>query len=173
LKKVGEEEIGRRLEKFKVAVQAAGVRVTHQRLEIFREIAASPEHPGAADVFRLVRERVPTVSLDTVYRTLWLLDDLGLVAALGPRHEAVRFDANLEGHHHYVCVRCGLVRDFRSVDFDALRIPDEVNGFGSVVGAKVEVRGTCNRCAGEELGEWSPGGIRESEGHERGEGNES
>jgi Fur family peroxide stress response transcriptional regulator len=89
---------------------------------------------------------MPTVSLDTVYRTLWMLNDLGLITTLGPRRASVRFDANLEQHHHYVCVRCGSTRDFKSTELDALRIPDAVKGFGSVVASRVEVRGICERC---------------------------
>ncbi len=90
---------------------------------------------------------MPTVSLDTVYRTLWLLNDLGLVSTLGPKRESVRFDANLRHHHHYVCVRCGLARDFESAELNALRIPESVKGLGSIVGTHVEVRGICIHCA--------------------------
>ena len=103
--KVEPAEVERRVDRFKSESRAAGVKLTHQRLEIFREVAASLDHPDADAIFREVRRRVPTVSLDTVYRTLWLLDDLGLIRTLGPRRESVRFDANLEHHHHYVCVR--------------------------------------------------------------------
>ncbi|MDA8177928.1 MAG: transcriptional repressor, partial [Deltaproteobacteria bacterium] len=90
--KAGNVEIGRRLERFQAACRRAGVKLTHQRLEIFREIAGSTKHPDAETVYRGVRARVPTVSLDTVYRTLWLLDGLGLITTLGPRRESVRFD---------------------------------------------------------------------------------
>ena len=117
-------EVERRLARLKSESRAAGVKLTHQRLEVFREVAASLDHPDADAIFREVRRRVPTVSLDTVYRTLWLLDDLGLVRTLGPRRESVRFDANLEHHHHYVCVRCGLARDLDSAALDALRVPE-------------------------------------------------
>ncbi len=141
------EEVERRLERFKTASKEAGVRLTHQRLEIFREIAASLDHPDAEAVFRAVQKRMPTVSLDTVYRTLWMLNDLGLVTTLGLRRESVRFDANLEKHHHYLCVHCGLARDFESAEFNALRIPDVAKTFGSVVTTHVEVRGVCGRCA--------------------------
>lgn len=128
------------------AFRAAGVKLTHQRLEIFREIAARLDHPTADAVFRAVRDRMPTVSLDTVYRTLSLLDDLGLVAALGPRKDGVRFDPNLDRHHHYLCVRCGLVRDFQGAGLAALRLPATVRGLGSVQRVQVEVRGLCRRC---------------------------
>ena len=139
--------VGRRLEQFKAACRKAGVKLTHQRLEIFREIAASTEHPDAETVFRGIQARIPTVSLDTVYRTLWLLDGLGLITTLGPRRESVRFDPNLEHHHHYVCVQCGLAKDFESADLNVLPIPASVKKFGSVKATHVEVRGFCAACA--------------------------
>ena len=148
--KVEHIKVERRLEQFKAAAKEAGVKLTHQRLEIFREVASSLEHPDAETVFRAVQARMPTVSLDTVYRTLWMLNDLGLITTLGPRRESVRFDANIEHHHHYVCVRCGLARDFESAELNVLRIPDAVKEFGSVAGTHVEVRGICGRCAKKE-----------------------
>lgn len=134
------------LDHWKTVVRDAGVKLTHQRLEIFRELAGNESHPDAEAVFLAVRERVPTVSLDTVYRTLWLLHELGLITTLGPRRDGIRFDTNLERHHHFVCVRCGLVRDFRSEALNALPIPDEVSARGTVTDVRVEVRGVCASC---------------------------
>jgi Fur family peroxide stress response transcriptional regulator len=147
--KVKDGEVERRLDQFKAVSREAGVKLTHQRLEIFREIAASLEHPDAEAVFRGAQRRVPTVSLDTVYRTLWLLNDLGLITTLGPRRESVRFDANLSRHHHFVCTRCGLTRDFESEEFDELRIPESVGALGHAETTQVEVRGVCLQCAKE------------------------
>ena len=147
--KVEETEVERRLEHFKTTAREAGIKLTHQRLEIFQAVASSLEHPRAEAVHRAVQSITPTVSLDTVYRTLWLLTDLGLLTTLGPRQDSMRFDANVENHHHYVCTRCGLVRDFESEDLNALKIPTSVNHFGQVVSAHVEVRGICERCARE------------------------
>lgn len=144
---VAKTEVARRLDAFKATCKQAGVKLTHQRLEIFREVAASIEHPDAEMVFRAVRVRMPTVSLDTVYRTLWFLGDLGLVNPLGPRRESVRYDANLAQHHHYVCMRCGLTRDFESPALDAIRPPASVRDLGSVVAMQVEIRGLCAICA--------------------------
>jgi Fur family peroxide stress response transcriptional regulator len=142
--------IEKRLEHLKASVKEAGVKLTHQRLEIFRELAGSEEHPDAEALFRAVQQRVPTVSLDTVYRTLWMLHDLGLVATVGPQRSGLRFDANLDRHHHYVCVRCGLVRDFDSGELNDLHVPDAVKHLGTVVDAHVEVRGLCARCQQED-----------------------
>ncbi len=139
-------EIGKRMSRFKAAVQTSGVKLTHQRLEIFREVAARLDHPDAEAVFRAVHPTLPTVSLDTVYRTLWLLHDLGLVSTLGARRESVRFDANRRRHHHYVCLRCGLTRDIEGRSLDDLRVPRTVKTLGSVVATHVEIRGLCARC---------------------------
>lgn len=145
--KVDEAELQSRLDAFRVAARDAGVTLTHQRLEIFREIAGSLEHPDAETIFRAVQSRISTVSLDTVYRTLWLLNELGLVCTLGPRRENIRFDANLRPHHHYVCIRCGLTRDFEAQGFDEQAISGAVKDFGSVVASQVEVRGICDNCS--------------------------
>lgn len=128
------------------ATRASGLKLTHQRLEILRELAGNHEHPDAESLFRAVRGRVPTVSLDTVYRTLWLLHGLGLITTLGARREGIRFDTNLERHHHFVCVRCGLVRDFVSADLNALPIPPSLHDLGAAHEARVEVRGVCHTC---------------------------
>ena len=136
-----------RLERLTEAARKAGLPLTHQRLEVLRELAGTEEHPDAKTLHRAVQRRVPTVSLDTVYRTLWKLHDLGLVETLGHERDGMRFDANPDRHHHFVCTECGLVRDFESEALDGLRIPAAVRRLGSVVEARVEVRGLCARHA--------------------------
>ena len=135
------------LERFRGALRGAGVKVTHQRTEIFRELLATSEHPDAETVFRGVRTRVPQVSLDTVYRTLWLLIDLGLISTLGPPRERMRFDANTLPHHHFICLRCGQARDFLSPEFDELAVPPDAREFGQVQRTHVELRGICRACS--------------------------
>lgn len=147
--RVQDPEIHDRIRRFKDACVAAGVKLTHQRLEIFREVAGAEDHPNAEEIWRAVRRRIPTVSLDTVYRALWLLNDIGAIATLGPPRERTRFDANTTPHHHHVCIRCGLARDFQSEEFGALRIPPEVSSWGSVLGIHVELRGLCRACMHE------------------------
>lgn len=134
----------------------AGVKLTHQRVEIFRELAASGSHPDAETVHRGVSARIPTISLDTVYRTLWLLSDLGLVKTLAPSRERARFDANLDRHHHFVCMRCGLTRDFYSDAFDGLKLAPSVAAIGEVETTHVEVRGVCRECADKDKAESTP-----------------
>jgi len=140
------KQLNIRLEHLKAVCQKAGMRVTHQRLEIFREVAMTEKHPNAEQVFRGVRNRLPTVSLDTVYRTLWMLVDLGLITTMNPGRRRARFDANLDQHHHFVCTRCGYTRDFYSEAFNTLSLPETVEALGDAHQTQVEVRGLCHEC---------------------------
>jgi Fur family peroxide stress response transcriptional regulator len=147
--KVSHEEIEQRIRSFKEGLKKAGVKLTHQRLETFREVAKSEDHPDAEKIFEGLRQRLPMVSLDTVYRTLWLLLDLGLIDTLGaPRHQ-VRFDGNNRPHHHFVCRKCGMARDFHCEEFDRIKVHELVKGFGRAEKTQVEVRGVCYRCSKE------------------------
>lgn len=88
-----------------------------------------------------------------MYRSLWLLKDLGLLSTLGTPRERVRFDANTTPHHHFVCTRCGLAKDFYNPEFDELQIAEDVRAMGIVEAAHVELRGLCSRCSKEQLGQ--------------------
>ncbi len=145
--KINKQEIDQRMQHFETVCRDEGIKLTPQRLEIFREVAQADDHPDAEQIFQRVRGRMPTVSLDTVYRTLWLLNDLGLVVTLGASREPTRFDANLQSHHHFVCGQCGFIRDFYSNDLDAIRLPDLIRSFGEIKATHVEVRGVCRECA--------------------------
>jgi len=139
-------EIDRRVQAFIQTCRRQGLKVTHQRMEIFRELAASAEHPDAETVYQRVSERVPSISRDTVYRTLATLETEGLVRKVEPLFDRARYDANLDHHHHFVCTECGLVRDFYSQALDDLPIPRSVEALGEIACAQVQVRGTCSAC---------------------------
>ncbi|MGB3975398.1 MAG: transcriptional repressor [bacterium] len=136
----------KRLDRFKTGLKNAGVKCTHQRIEIFKELANSCEHPDVATVFNGVRQRLPTISLDTVYRTLSLFVDLGLVSSLSTHGDRMRFDANDRPHHHFVCGVCGLTRDFYCEQVDRIALPKEVEAMGTVEMRQMEVRGICSSC---------------------------
>ena len=145
--KIKKKEVEQRMKHFETVCRDEGIKLTHQRMEIFREGAQTEDHPDADQIFQRVRDRIPTVSLDTVYRTLWRLKDLGLIVPLGSSRERTRFDANLKNHHHFVCGRCGFTRDFFSNDFDNIKLPESISSLGEIEATHVEVRGICRECA--------------------------
>jgi Fur family peroxide stress response transcriptional regulator len=115
-------------------------------MEVFHELAASDEHPDAETVYERVRKRLPTVSRDTVYRTLSTLETQGLVSRTEVLGSPARYDANTAPHHHFVCTVCGGIRDFHSEALDGLLIPKSVEALGKVESAHVQVRGVCSAC---------------------------
>jgi len=160
--KVSENDLEQRMSRFDEACRKSGAKLTHQRIEIFREVAQTGDHPDAEKVFESVRKRIPTISMDTVYRTLWWLKDLGLITVLSPSRERVRFDANLRRHHHFVCTQCGLTRDFYSDELDELELPDSILSIGRAEKTQVEVKGICHTCAAGE----NPGVKKRRKGDE-------
>jgi len=133
-------------DKFVAGARAAGLKLTHQRLMIFREIAATEEHPDVDTIFRRVRKRIPTISHDTVYRTFGFLEEAGLLEKVSLFSEKARYDSNLNRHHHLVCVKCGKVSDFYSGELDEIKVPEAVAGWGEVSRVYVELRGICQGC---------------------------
>jgi Fur family peroxide stress response transcriptional regulator len=139
-------EMQQRVDAFVETCRRSGIRATHQRVEVFREVARTDKHLDAETVYRRVRRRVPTVSLDTVYRTLSLLAERRFVTRVDALSDRARFDANTDPHHHFVCTRCGLVRDFVDERLDDLPVPGEVRSWGEVDSVHVQVRGVCREC---------------------------
>ncbi len=147
--KVEQKDIGLCMRNFEDVCRNHGIKLTHQRIEIFREIAKSTDHPDAELIFQRVKGRMPTVSLDTVYRTLWTLKELGLIVTLGSTQKRARFDANLKRHHHFVCKKCGWISDFYSKTLNTIPLPETVTSLGTIETTHLEVRGICQQCMGK------------------------
>ncbi len=128
------------------ACRRHGIKATHQRMEILRELAGTDEHPDAETVYKAVLKRVPAISLDTVYRTLKLFEEKGVIVRMGAMKERARFDANTSRHHHFVCTRCGLVRDLYEEAFNRLNVSVKLPEMGCVDSVYVELRGRCRTC---------------------------
>lgn len=140
------EQVDRRVADFLKECRRHGVKATHQRAEILRELAGTAEHPDAETIYVRVRRRIPAISLDTVYRTLRMFEEKGIIARVGSLRDRARFDANTDRHHHFVCSGCGMIGDFYSDALDRFPVPREVAEMGSVDGVYVELRGRCRTC---------------------------
>ncbi|MDF7809382.1 transcriptional repressor [Pontiellaceae bacterium B12219] len=144
MKPVPQKEIQHRLKQLSEACKKSGMRMTHQRMEIFREVASTAEHPNADTIFHRVRERLPSVSHDTVYRTLASLEELGLVSRVDPVKGGARYDANCDKHHHYICTQCGSITDIYMQNEPSL--PEGIENLGDVESLHLQVRGICHNC---------------------------
>jgi len=123
-----------------------GLKVTHQRLEILQAVAGANNHPSAEEVFKQVREKLPTISFDTIYRNLALLEQNGVIARVQYLDDRTRYDSNLKHHHHLVCTKCRKIQDFYWPDADQMKIPEETGEWGIVQKKYIELRGLCRAC---------------------------
>lgn len=108
----------------------------------------SDEHPDAHSVLQRVREHMPTIAFDTVYRTLSFLEEHDLIRRVHATGERVRFDGNEALHHHFICTECGRIVDFESEEVDEMRLPEGVAKLGSAASRQLQVYGTCRDCEG-------------------------
>jgi len=124
------------------AVRDAGRRVTPKRELLFDVIANNP-HLDAASIHHLAREANPRIGLATVYRTLKMLTELGLidVSSLGEDH--AHYELRGEDHVHLVCLRCGVVREIPPLP--DIRALEEIDGF-EIHQAHLELVGVCATC---------------------------
>ncbi len=140
-------DIDLRIQSFVSRCRQIGMKITHQRMEIFRELAASVEHPDADIIYQRVSKRVVGISRDTVYRTLSTLEAEGLIRKVESLFDRSRYDANMDHHHHFICTACGKVCDFYSARLDNLPIPKSVESLGKIGTLQVQVRGICSTCS--------------------------
>ena len=97
-------------EQLALRLKPLGIRLTPQRLAIAEVVVNSADHPTVRDIFERVRDFFPYVTLATVYSTLGLLQEAGIVREL-PFQKQSRYDANLSPHANLVCLACGTVVD--------------------------------------------------------------
>lgn len=134
------------IEQLKQLCNEAGIKLTHQRLEIFRELMSVNDHPSAELIHKRLHKKLPTIAIDTVYRTLATFDELGLVKKLYVMNERTLFDTNVDIHHHFICTRCKEVKNIYWPEFDKTMLPVGVEGMGKVESRHLEIHGVCKSC---------------------------
>jgi Fe2+ or Zn2+ uptake regulation protein len=132
--------------------RSTGRKITAQRLCIFRVLQGDVTHPSAESVHALASREMETISLKTVYQTLYDLAELGEIVPLDVGTGMTRFDPNVDDpHHHLVCRQCGRVRDL-TAPFPELRIPEGAALGYQVGSAEIVFRGLCPECQPEMRG---------------------
>jgi len=125
---------------------AAELSPTVQRRVLYRELRDRSDHPDAEALFAAVKQRLPDVSLATVYRNLRLFVEAGMATELKVEGSSSRWDGNTHRHHHLLCSACGDVSDFFSEELDQLGDSLELDRGFEVQGMDVRVTGLCGDC---------------------------
>ncbi|MBD3160558.1 MAG: transcriptional repressor [Candidatus Latescibacteria bacterium] len=139
-----------RLRTFERRCKELGLSSTLQRRLILEVVLDLDDHPTADRVCEAVEKRVPGISRTTVYRTLETLVRTGVITKTSHTGKAVRFDTNIQVHHHLVCLRCDEVVDVMDKELDALRVPDTSEYGFHLTDFQVQLRGICRRCRQKE-----------------------
>lgn len=134
------------IEEFQKACRSKDLRVTPQRIEIFKELAVAVDHPTAEKLHQRLIERMPTLSLDTVYRTLGTFKDMGLINKVETIESQAHFEVAHAQHHHLICEQCKTIIDFEWRQVDDADLPEEVQSLGRFVKKNVVVYGLCQKC---------------------------
>ena len=143
---LSDKEIKEKIEDFKLKCRQAWLRVTPQRLEIYKALIQSKEHPSAEAVYQKVKKTLSSISLDTVNRTLLTLSEIGAAFVIEGSGDPKRFDGNMEGHQHFKCVQCRRVIDFYHPPFENIKVPASISRKHKVLRKTVYLEGVCDMC---------------------------
>ena len=135
-----------KLADFESACKVAGLKLTHQRLEIYHELAVALDHPSAETVYHRLKQRMPTISLDTIYRTLTTFENHGLIRKVQTPESQARFEAQMLQHHHLICDKCKQIIDFQWRTFDESNLPEVISKWGRIQHKNVVLHGICENC---------------------------
>lgn len=129
------------------ALRRKGLRATAQRLAVCQALANSTTHPTAQDLYEQLRGQFASLSRATVYNTLEVLVDAGLVDELGSAGDgAVHYDADISPHVHLVCTCCHRVEDFTEAPLTAVARQVARGSGYQLRGARVVYYGLCPVC---------------------------
>jgi Fur family transcriptional regulator, peroxide stress response regulator len=140
------KSLSEQLKDFEASCRNAGLKITHQRVEVFRELLTAPDHPTADLLCKRLRKSLPMISLDTVYRTLTMLVKYGLINRVETPESIARFEVAQFRHHHLICRSCGEIKDFIWPNIDEATVPDEVRTWGKIENKNMVVYGVCKKC---------------------------
>jgi Fur family peroxide stress response transcriptional regulator len=140
------DKLKEKMEALRAKCRDAGLKITPQRMAVYKVLIGSKQHPSAEMVCRKVRKVIPNISLDTVNRTLLTLADIGAASIVEGSGDVKRFDGKLETHQHFKCVKCKRIVDFHHKPFDNISVPKNIGRRFVVLKKTVFLEGICDLC---------------------------
>jgi Fur family transcriptional regulator, peroxide stress response regulator len=123
-----------------------GLKVTPQRMAIYQELLKTDRHPSAEMLYEKIKRKFPNISLDTVNRTLITLSEIGAAFIVEGSGDVRRYDAGMDEHQHFRCVKCKRIIDFHHKPFDDVRLPEYIDRKFIILRKTVYVEGICDKC---------------------------
>ncbi|MFV0416280.1 MAG: Fur family transcriptional regulator [Chthoniobacterales bacterium] len=108
------------IRRYESSISDSGFRFTPQRRVVFDSLLTKRDHPTATEVFMRVKEKMPAISLATVYNCLETLYECGLIRQVHVDREPTRYCPNVKEHAHFVCEECGRIFDIELAEDKSL-----------------------------------------------------
>lgn len=128
------------------------LKITPQRVAIYKALTASVSHPSAEQIHKEVKKLFPNISLDTVNRTLVTFAGTHMIDVVEGHGDPRRFDPNREAHHHFYCISCHKIFDFQADPLDSLVLPREIEEKFLITGKRICLTGYCDPCRSKMAG---------------------
>ena len=128
-------------------LQEKNRRITKQRQVILEELRKLHTHPSADEIYKVVRRRLPRISLGTVYRNLEVLVEMGEIQKLELSGSIKRYDWDTNKHYHIRCVRCDRVDDAPIAPLNQLEDELYEATVFEIIGHNLEFTGLCPECS--------------------------
>ncbi|MBK7105364.1 MAG: transcriptional repressor [Ignavibacteriae bacterium] len=138
-------EMQEKIDSFMEKCRTNALSVTPQRLAIYKALIIDKSHPKPETVHKNIVGEFPTISLATVYKTLETFEEKGIISVVTPLHETVRYEAEIENHHHVVCVKCKKIVDVSEPELNNLKLPDIVSEH-SFINYNIQFNVICSDC---------------------------
>lgn len=136
----------------KEKLKETGFKITPQRRAIVEILLKNnSEHLSSEEIYDLVRVDCPEIGLATVYRTMQLLDEVGVISKLNLDDGCIRYELDLDkddchNHHHLICKKCGKIMEVKEDLLDSIEKQiQEIYKF-NIVDHDVKFYGTCEEC---------------------------
>ena len=131
------------IEKYVNILKNKSIKITSQRLEILKFLDMNRNHPTAEQIYLKLKEKNPSLSKTTVYNSLETLNKNNIIQVINIDGNTSRYDIKKDLHHHFICKKCGRIKDIdiscpniNRIIENGYRI-DEVHGY---------FKGICDDC---------------------------
>jgi Fur family peroxide stress response transcriptional regulator len=131
---------------FREKCKENNLKVTPQRIVIYKKLLEAKDHPNAEILYRRVKNITPDISFDTVNRTLLTFSKIGIINIVEGYGEPRRFDPDIKNHHHFRCVNCDSIIDFNYQPYNDMLVPGDIKKRFIVLNKKVVLEGYCHKC---------------------------
>jgi Fur family peroxide stress response transcriptional regulator len=135
------------LDDFRRRCKEQGLAFTFQRQVIYEAVVDSRGHPTPELIYEQVRQRIPSISLGTIYKNVKTFLEWGVLKEVTLHHGSLRLESNMTPHHHLVCSSCKAIFDIEESAVEPVQLPKSKLPAGfSIKQCRVEFVGVCKSC---------------------------